>query len=1045
MSITDGERGLSIVARYEALIRVSEALRTYHDRDTLFRSLARNLRRVVEFSFLGLALYDEQTRVVEPHVLEDTGERVFPPQLTSEEQLTYWVLQHQKPLVIPVVENETRFAQEMAYLRGQNASSVCCLPLTTPQRRVGMLLAASRRPHVYVEEDLAFLSLVANQVALAIDDALNHDALQSSLVVERERLRQLNASDLLLRALSPALDVREVFHQVSEIAKQVIPHDMLRLMAPTPDWTGTVALVATDEALDSSETYPILDSHKILLHNWDHQIVPDIQEDDSERTSPPGLAGYRSVLRVSTRVRGEVIAGLGFYSRQPNAFNPDHLVVAHRIADHLALALSHARLADEKRLSATLEERTANLELLDGLLNTLSGVLDVRQVFEQVSAVARKVIAHDMLTLLLVTPDPDQAVVYAVSGREVRFPTTFKLAEHQKALLADRWEYLIHPDMQADPLESRQRPALAGYRGRLLVPVRIQDEFVGALDFLSYEPNRYSKADVLVARRIADHLALALSHHRLADEVRRHEELRVRTTNLDLLDELLAALIDSGDLPDVFGRISTIAGKVLAHDAVLLFVQLPDGQRSRIYASSGARGQVPQETAVPPELLAKPDWEFDIFDDLAELPYYALLVNIGFRSLLRVPIRLDGRFAGALVFLAKGQSAFKQTDVPVARRMADRLALTLARDRELAASKRADDAAARAAKLEARVKALTEELDTRTGYRRVIGDSRQWKQVLTMATQVAATDTTVLLLGESGTGKEVVARFVHRASPRATGPFIALNCAALPEQLLEAELFGYERGAFTGATQSKPGQLEQAAGGTLFLDEVAEMSPSAQAKFLRVLQEREFQRLGGTRVLRTDARIVAATNRDLTVAIARGIFREDLYYRLSVFEIALPRLRDRPEDILPLSQAFLHDIGHAFGRPPAGISREARQRLTEYYWPGNVRQLRNTLERAAILCEGGLITSEHLSLPPRTPDAAPAVRPPPVDALSVVTSSTPTKFIDDSAVGVNLGAMERSAIEKALVDSKHNKSRAAKMLGLTRTQLYVRLRKYGLE
>src|SRR6185436_1042311 len=238
----------------------------------------------------------------------------------------------------------------------------------------------------------------------------------------------------------------------------------------------------------------------------------------------------------------------------------------------------------------------------------------------------------------------------------------------------------------------------------------------------------------------------------------------------------------------------------------------------------------------------------------------------------------------------------------------------------------------------------------------------QWRQVLTQATQVASTGTTVLLLGESGTGKEVVARFLHRASPRATGPFIALNCAALPEQLLEAELFGYERGAYTGATQSKPGQLEQAAGGTLFLDEVGEMSPSAQAKFLRVLQEREFQRLGGTRVLRTDARVVAATNRDLQRAIAQGQFREDLYYRLNVFAIALPPLRDRRDDVLPLSESFLAEICQGLGRPPAGISRDARELLMEYHWPGNVRELRNILERAAILSEGGLITAQLLSL-----------------------------------------------------------------------------------
>jgi len=255
-----------------------------------------------------------------------------------------------------------------------------------------------------------------------------------------------------------------------------------------------------------------------------------------------------------------------------------------------------------------------------------------------------------------------------------------------------------------------------------------------------------------------------------------------------------------------------------------------------------------------------------------------------------------------------------------------------------------------------------DELDARTGYRRVIGQSASWKHVLTEATQVAPTETTVLLLGESGTGKEIVARFLHRASTRRNGPFVALNCAALPEHLLEAELFGHERGAFTGATQSKPGQLEQAAGGILFLDEVGEMSLAAQAKFLRVLQEREFQRLGGTRVLKTDARVVAATNRDLKKAMSLGTFREDLYYRLNVFAIQLPALRERRDDVLALSEAFLAEFGRTLGRPPSGISKDARARLMDYHWPGNVRELRNVLERAAILCDGGLITADLLAL-----------------------------------------------------------------------------------
>ena len=524
------------------------------------------------------------------------------------------------------------------------------------------------------------------------------------------------------------------------------------------------------------------------------------------------------------------------------------------------------------------------------------------------------------------------------------------------------------------------------------------------------------------------------------------DELRARTANLELLDELLTALVDSGDLPDVFGRISAVARKVLVHDAAALMVRRSDSREARVYASSGFPSGLPETMEVPEELLRNPNWEHDILDDLSRLPEprYRRLVNMGFHSLLRVPIHLDGRFAGALVFLATTPSTFRPGDVLVARRMADRMAIALARDREIEASRRADEATARASKLEARVQALIEELDARTGYRRVVGESPQWRQVLTQATQVASTEATVLLLGDSGTGKEVVARFLHRASARSAGPFVALNCAALPEQLLEAELFGYERGAFTGATQSKPGQLEQAAGGTLFLDEVAEMSPSAQAKFLRVLQEREFQRLGGTRVLRSDARIVAATNRDLQRAIAQGQFRDDLYYRLNVFAIRLPALRDRRDDILPLSDAFLDEVGRGVGKRPVGISREARQMLREYHWPGNVRELRNVLERAAILCDGGLIMPEHLALRIAPLPAAPP--PPPVEspAAEVAPAAAAAGAPLPESAG-ELQSMERAMIEQALEAARFNKSKAAKALGLTRQQLYVRMRKYGFE
>jgi len=450
----------STLDRYQALIRVSEALRRHHDGDALLRSLARELHAVVRFDSLVLVLSDGESRTLDCRVLEASGDACPPSDLPFEQSLTYWVVTHQTPLVMPLVERETRFPEAVKFLQREGVRSSCALPLTTRQRPMGMLLAGSREPHAYDAEDVTFLSLVANQVALAIDDAMNYGALQESLSVERAGRQSLDASDELLRALSTVLDIREVFPRVSEIAGTVLPHDLLTFTFQ--DGNGDIVLQA---ASNPNEQLP-------------------------------------SRLRVAC----EQLSG------------------------------------DGASIAADLETGECPI---------------------------------------------------------------------------------------VDPPDARDRLLAAGYRSSLAIRVAAREQMLG-LQFWSKRRAAFATTHIPVARRIADHVALAVCHEQLAE--------------------------------------------------------------------------IQQQAA---------------------------------------------------------------------------------------------EAKLRAERLEARVKSLSDELEAKTGMNRLVGDSPAWQAVLKAATQVASTDSTVLLVGESGTGKEVIARYIHRASSRGSGPFVALNCAALPEQLLESELFGYVQGAFT--------------------------------------------------------------------------------------------------------------------------------------------------------------------------------------------------------------------------------------------------------
>lgn len=321
-------------------------------------------------------------------------------------------------------------------------------------------------------------------------------------------------------------------------------------------------------------------------------------------------------------------------------------------------------------------------------------------------------------------------------------------------------------------------------------------------------------------------------------------------------------------------------------------------------------------------------------------------------------------------------------------------------------------------------KRLKDRLETRTRFDHMVGESEPMKRVYTLVDMVADSDVTVLLTGESGTGKELVARAIHHKSPRADGPFVTLNCGALPENLFESELFGYEKGAFTGAMSNKMGRFELADGGTLLLDEVGELSLKSQVDFLRVLETKEFRRLGGTKIVKVDTRIIAATNRNLEEAVKQGDFREDLYYRLNVVPVRLPPLRERGDDIPLLVDRFLNEFSALHHRAPKDVSRDAMRLLRLYAWPGNIRQLRNLMERMVVTVKDPVVLPEHL------PEDIQASK---EDRRTMVV-----------ALGSSLDDIEREVIRRTLAEVTNHREKAAKLLGISLRALQYKIKEYGI-
>jgi len=573
----------------------------------------------------------------------------------------------------------------------------------------------------------------------------------------------------------------------------------------------------------------------------------------------------------------------------------------------------------------------------------------------------------------------------------------------------------------------------AGLQSVCAFPLSTAHRQLGSLVIASVHRDAYSPEEIRFCALVADQIALAM------DDAMNFQALQRAQERLELLLDLTNRVVSSLNLRDVLREISANIRRVMQCDGVAIDLPGPEDNKLRLYALDlpGKPGMIEEGYEPPADKEASALRVFlsgePVILSREEIEREPSMPDFGIHSLAHVPLLGREGTVGVLSLGSWRDGAFSQDDLAFLGQIARQVAIAIENARAFGEVSDLKN------KLAQEKLYLEDEIRSELNFEEIVGKSEALRRVLQQVETVAPTDSTVLIYGETGTGKELIARAVHNLSARQSGGFVKLNCAAIPTGLLESELFGHERGAFTGAISQRVGRFELANHGTMFLDEIGEIPLELQPKLLRVLQEREFERLGSTRTLRTDARLIAATNRDLETLVSEQKFRSDLYYRLNVFPVRVPALRERPEDIPLLVRHFVQQLSRRISKTIDTIPSETMTTLVKYSWPGNIRELQNVIERAVILTKGpvlnvpsdGLRISNGTSIP-----------------LAPAAVSVPVSPIADAP---NMRAMmddaERKQIMSALEQSNWTvagPNGAAARLGMKRSTLQSRMQKLGI-
>ena len=707
----------------------------------------------------------------------------------------------------------------------------------------------------------------------------------------------------------------------------------------------------------------------------------------------------------------------------------------------------------EQSLAAPVEHSRRQLEALLEVAESIAQHRDLAALFHDLAERLHNVVDFDFLTLVLHDATRNVMRLHIL---ETRLPTPAKgigtespIDGHPSGWVWQSQQPFVVSDTEEDQRfpDFLQRLREVGVRSLAMVPLTTAQRRLGAMGFGRLVPQAITHADVQFMQRAASQVAVAVDNALNFEASQAYQgQLARERDRLQVLLEVNNVLVSTRELPELFRGIVASLEKVIHHDYTSLALRDAASGLLKIHALdfSGRPGLFDQEIVVPLETTpsgicfttAQPllvrGAEIDRFVNVI----LRTLRAEGVQTMCCVPLITQGRTFGTLNLASKREDAFPPEDVELLQQVAAQIAIAV---ENALAFKQID---ALKDKLAEEKLYLEEEIRSEFNFEEIIGDSPALKRALAQVELVAPAGTAVLITGETGTGKELIARAIHNLSPRRERTFVKVNCAAIPGGLLESELFGHERGAFTGALAQKIGRFELADHGTLFLDEVADLPVELQPKLLRVLQEQEFERLGSNRTQKVDVRIVAATNGDLGKLVAERTFRSDLYYRLNVFPIHIPALRERPEDVPLLVRYFVQKFSRRLSKSVAFVPADGMEALAGYAWPGNIRELENFIERAVLLSPGrelrvpiselkassGTAATDEESASPATP----------ASASSSAAAAPPLATLEDA---------ERQHIMRALRQTQWRiagPKGAAGVLGMKRTTLQARMRKLGI-